>query len=122
VVAARHVEMGETVAPGTPLMTGFDLRDMRVIANIPQYKLAKSRRRGAMRRDPLAQQMDRRHRITVLPSADVPPCVKVRIDLRPTWRHPRHVCTRPFLGGQRAQAHHPVECGGAPPGSPRCMW
>ena len=40
VVAARHVEVGEMVTPGKPLMTGFDPSQMRVVVNIPQYKLA----------------------------------------------------------------------------------
>lgn len=39
VVAARQVEVGEMVAPGKPLMTGFDPSLMRVVVNIPQYKL-----------------------------------------------------------------------------------
>ena len=40
VVAARHVEVGELVMPGKPLMTGFDPAEMRVVANVPQEKLA----------------------------------------------------------------------------------
>ncbi|MBI1175540.1 MAG: efflux RND transporter periplasmic adaptor subunit [Sideroxydans sp.] len=40
VVAARHIELGEMVTPGKPLMTGFDPSQMRVVVNIPQYKLA----------------------------------------------------------------------------------
>jgi RND family efflux transporter MFP subunit len=40
VVSARMVEMGEMVAVGKPLMTGFDPSQMRVIVNVPQYKLA----------------------------------------------------------------------------------
>ncbi|MGZ8256278.1 MAG: efflux RND transporter periplasmic adaptor subunit [Gallionella sp.] len=39
VVAARLVEVGETVMPGKPLMTGFDASEMRVIVSIPQYQL-----------------------------------------------------------------------------------
>jgi RND family efflux transporter MFP subunit len=83
VVAARHVEVGETVAPGTPLMTGFDLRDMRVVANIPQYKLAeiKAARRVAVEIPSLNKWIDATG-VTVLPSADVAThTVKVRIDL-----------------------------------------
>jgi RND family efflux transporter MFP subunit len=38
VVAARHVELGETVLPGKPLMTGFDPKDLRVVADVPQEK------------------------------------------------------------------------------------
>lgn len=40
VVASRLVEVGEMVMPGNPLMTGFDPSEMRVVVNIPQYKLA----------------------------------------------------------------------------------
>lgn len=36
VVSARHVEIGETVHPGTPLMSGFDPGTMRVEVDIPQ--------------------------------------------------------------------------------------
>jgi RND family efflux transporter MFP subunit len=39
-VAQRLVEVGEMVNVGTPLMVGFDPSRMRVIVNIPQYKLA----------------------------------------------------------------------------------
>ncbi len=40
VVASRHVEVGEMVMPGKPLMTGFDPSEMRVLVSLPQYKLA----------------------------------------------------------------------------------
>ena len=40
-VSARHVELGEMVTVGTPLMTGFDPSQMRVIVNVPQYMLEK---------------------------------------------------------------------------------
>ena len=40
VVSARMVELGEMVTVGKPLMTGFDPSQMRVIVNVPQYKLA----------------------------------------------------------------------------------
>jgi len=40
VVAARLVELGEMVTVGKPLMTGFDPAQMRVIVNVPQYRLA----------------------------------------------------------------------------------
>ena len=36
VVTQRHVQMGESVAPGTPLMTGASLDALRVVAEIPQ--------------------------------------------------------------------------------------
>ena len=40
VVSARLVEVGEMVTPGKPLMTGFDPAEMRVVASVPQDKLA----------------------------------------------------------------------------------
>ena len=40
VVSARMVEMGEMVTVGKPLMTGFDPAELRIIVNVPQYKLA----------------------------------------------------------------------------------
>jgi RND family efflux transporter MFP subunit len=83
VVAARHVEVGETVTPGKPLMTGFDPKDMRVIANIPQYKLAevKAAPRVSVEIPSLNKWIDATG-VTVLPSADVAThTVKVRIDL-----------------------------------------
>ncbi len=39
VVAARLVEVGEMVMPGKPMMVGFDPSEMRVVVNVPQYKL-----------------------------------------------------------------------------------
>lgn len=40
VVASRMVELGEMVTVGKPLMVGFDPSSMRVIVNVPQYKLS----------------------------------------------------------------------------------
>lgn len=39
VVATRLVELGEMVTVGKPLMVGFDPSQMRVVVNVPQYKL-----------------------------------------------------------------------------------
>ena len=36
VVTERHVELGETVAPGTPLVSGFSLQKLRIETSIPQ--------------------------------------------------------------------------------------
>jgi RND family efflux transporter MFP subunit len=40
VVAARLVEVGETVTPGKPMMVGFDPAEMRVVVSVPQHKLS----------------------------------------------------------------------------------
>jgi len=36
VVTERHVEVGESVSPGEPLMTGFSLENLRVRVDVPQ--------------------------------------------------------------------------------------
>lgn len=86
VVSARHVEMGESVTPGTPLMTGFDPKDMRVVATIPQYKLAvvKAAKHVAVEIPSLNKWVDATG-VTMLPTADAAThSVKVRIDLPDT--------------------------------------
>jgi RND family efflux transporter MFP subunit len=40
VVASRLVEVGEMMTIGKPMMVGFDPSQMRVIVNVPQYKLS----------------------------------------------------------------------------------
>ena len=83
VVSARHVEVGETVTPGNPLMTGFDPKDMRVIASIPQTRLTevKASPRVAVEIPSLNKWINATG-VTVLPSADsTTHTVKVRIEL-----------------------------------------
>ncbi len=44
IVTARHVELGEAVAPGTPLISGFSLEELRVVVSIPQQFAELTRR------------------------------------------------------------------------------
>lgn len=44
VVTKRNVEVGETVAPGTPLMSGLSLRFLRVAVDVPQSIVGEVRR------------------------------------------------------------------------------
>lgn len=83
VVMARHVEVGEMAAPGKPLMTGFDPTDLRVVANIPQYKLAEVQKAAKVSVEiPSMNKWVEAKGITVLPSVDsATHSVKVRIDL-----------------------------------------
>ncbi len=83
IVSIRHVEIGETVTPGTPLMTGFDPRDMRVIASIPQVKLALVKASPQVAVEiPSLDKWITATGIKVLPAADAAThTVKVRIDL-----------------------------------------
>ena len=71
VVATRHVELGEMVTPGRPLMTGFDPGNLRVVAAIPQFKLAEIRKSTAASIEfPALNQWVKARAITVLPGAD----------------------------------------------------
>lgn len=83
VVMARHVEVGEMATPGKPLMTGFDPNDLRVVASIPQFKLAEIQKSAkASVEIPSLNKWIEAKGITVLPSADTAThTVKVRLDL-----------------------------------------
>ena len=83
VVAARHVELGEMASPGKALMTGFDPRDLRVVASIPQYKLAEVRRGARAQVEfPSLNKWVTAKAVTVLPAADARThTTRVRLDL-----------------------------------------
>ena len=71
IVAQRHTELGEMASPGKPLITIYDPKGMRVIASIPQYKLAEVRRGGTARLEfPEAGLWVDATRVEVLPTAD----------------------------------------------------
>jgi RND family efflux transporter MFP subunit len=71
VVAARHVELGETVTPGKPLMTGFDPNDLRVVADLPQVQVNRIGRDVAVDVEfPALGERIRARSITVAPAAD----------------------------------------------------
>lgn len=71
VVAARHVEVGEMVTVGKPLMTGFDPAQMRAIVHVPQHKLADigTRPQATVRIAPSGRQVAASE-VTVNPAAD----------------------------------------------------
>ena len=102
VVAARHVELGEMASPGKQLMTGFDPKDLRVVANIPQYKLTDIRQSPrASVEIPALNKWIQATAITVLPAADVRThTTRVRIDL------PEN--THEVIPGMYARAHFTV--------------
>jgi RND family efflux transporter MFP subunit len=71
VVSARLVEVGEMVTVGKPLMSGFDPAQMRVIAEVPQYKLAEiGVHPRVMIEFPLTQRKVQAASVTILPTAD----------------------------------------------------
>jgi len=85
VVSARMVEMGEMVTVGKPLMTGFDPSELRIISNVPQYKLAEiGSRPSASVEVPELNRWLKAASITVQPSADPRThSTQVRVNLPP---------------------------------------
>lgn len=83
VVAARHIELGEMASPGKALLTGFDPRDLRVVASIPQYKLADVRRASRAQVEfPSLNKWAVAKAVTLLPAADARThTTRVRLDL-----------------------------------------
>lgn len=71
VVAQRHVEPGEMATPGLPLITLFDPKGLRVIANLPQYKLAELKKSSHARVEfPESGRWVEVQRIEILPTVD----------------------------------------------------
>lgn len=102
VVAIRHVELGEMAVPGKALMTGFDPRDLRVVASIPQYKLADvSRASRAQVEFPSVNKWVAATAVTLLPAADTKThTTRIRLDL------PEDV--RDVYPGMFARAHFAI--------------
>jgi RND family efflux transporter MFP subunit len=83
VVSARHVELGEMVLPGKPLMTGFDPVELRVTASMPQYQLDAVRKLASASVEfPALNKRVQASRMAILPAADsVTHTTQVRLDL-----------------------------------------
>jgi len=83
VVTKRLVEVGETVGPGTPLMTGLSLRDLRVETTIPQSIVMQVRRlkQAAVY---VGDQRIAATKITIFPEVATPSSTfRARLDLPP---------------------------------------
>lgn len=83
VVSARHVELGEMVVPGKPLMTGFDPGELRVTASMPQYQLDVVRKLASASVEfPALKKRIPASRVSILPAADAQThTTQVRLDL-----------------------------------------
>ena len=83
VVTRRLVEVGEAVSPGTPLMTGLSLRDLRVSTYVPEAVLTQVRalNRAAVY---IGDKRIEASRITIFPeAATASGTFRARIDLPP---------------------------------------
>ncbi len=88
VVAARLVEMGEMVTVGKPLMVGFDPAQMRVVVNVPQYKLSEIGMHPSVKVEvPSLKRWLQAASVTVQPAADSRThSTQVRVNLPPNER------------------------------------
>ncbi len=89
IVITRHIELGETANPGTPLMTGISLEHLRAVANVPQAYVDEVRdlkQAVVVLTNPQSQRLPATH-ITVAPHVDpTSHTFKVRADL-PVGQH-----------------------------------
>ncbi|MDP2821056.1 MAG: efflux RND transporter periplasmic adaptor subunit [Sulfuritalea sp.] len=70
-VAQRHAELGEMAAPGRSLITVFDPKGLRVIASLPQYRLAELKKAGRARIEfPETGKWVDALRVEILPTVD----------------------------------------------------
>lgn len=71
IVAERHAELGELAAPGRPLVTLFEPKGLRAIANIPQFRLKAAQRATTARIEfPESRRWLDGARIEILPTVD----------------------------------------------------
>lgn len=84
IVLERHVEVGEMVQPGKPIMTGVSLEKLRVVASVPQryVEAIRSNRRASLYWDGDDRARVVSEDITVYPYADpLSHGFRVRVDL-----------------------------------------
>ena len=105
-VADVAATVGEIALPGKPLLTLYDPSKMRVVASLPQSRVAQLSSKAVVRLEltafPEAQRWQQAKSITVLPTADSgSQSVQVRLALPDSTAH--------FTPGMFARAHFPLE-------------
>ncbi len=71
IVAQRQIELGDMATPGRPLLTLFEPKGLRAVAEIPQSKLADVRRSARAQVEfPELGQWVQASRVEILPTAD----------------------------------------------------
>ena len=106
IVVKRHVNVGERVRPGTPLMTGFSLNKLRATASVPQSVVAAVRHRGevSIRVNQLPPMVSKD--ITVYPYADAAThnfTVRAELSAVPAGVYPGMFAKARFVIGEQAR-------------------
>ncbi len=82
IVTDRHVEMGETVHPGTPIMSGLSLDKLRVVTHIPESIIFRVKEHEMAEVILPSGQMAPAKKMTIFPYADhATRTFKARIDI-----------------------------------------
>lgn len=112
IVTARHVQVGETVRPGQPLISGLSLGALRVQVEVPQSDVAviRERRRAAVLLAGEGRRVEARE-VVVFPYADpATHTFKVRVELPEveTGLHPGMIVKVAFDIGEAERLLLPV--------------
>lgn len=112
IVTRRLVQVGETVGPGTPLMSGLSLQYLRVTVDVPQSIVAQVRRikRGAVYVDGRRIEATR---VTVFPEASAPSnTFRARLELpeNATDLYPGMFVKVGFVTGEAERVLVPQRC------------
>lgn len=104
VVAERHAEAGEMATPGKPLLTVYEPNALRVVASVPQFKLAELRRAtlAVIEFPELGKRFESRE-IQVLPTVDArshTAGVRVRLPAEATFAVPGMAARVHFATGE----------------------
>lgn len=112
IIAARQVELGEMASSGRALLTMFSPKGLRVVASVPQYKLAQVRQSSRAQVEfPELKQWVAGTRVTLLPVADARThTTRARVDLPADLRdvHPGMFARAYFSIGRMQKLLIPV--------------
>jgi RND family efflux transporter MFP subunit len=112
IVTHRHVELGEMASPGTPIMTGVSLEELRVVVDVPQSLIPAVRTGGAVRIHLPGGETLAATDVTVFPFADMGSnTFKVRLGLPHGIRtlFPGMFVKTGFITGERRELVVPRE-------------
>jgi len=104
IVTERHVELGEAVTPSTPLLSGFSLEALRVVAHIPQQHASVLRQQRRARVVLADGQVVPTGALTIFPFAEAGShSFRVRMDLTLATEH-----DQPLYPGMLVKVEVPV--------------